>query len=250
MPQQDEGYKQWGPVIAILGTIGIYLGAQLIAGLLISIYPSIKHWSQAYTNDWINHSIWAQFFLIGIVELLTLFLLKHLLLKFRANFKTLGVRWPRAKDIFRAVAGYIVYLIILVVAMGVLNKLFPQFTLDQKQDIGFTGAKGASLILVFCSLVILPAIVEEALVRGFLYMGLRSRLSLIPAALATSAIFASAHLQFGSGNPLVWSAAVDTFFLSLVLIYLREKTKGLAAPMTLHMIKNTVAFVSLFVFMR
>ena len=39
---------------------------------------------------------------------------------------------------------------------------------------------------------------------------------------------------------------LDTFILSLVLIYLREKTGGLWASITLHAFKNGVAFVALF----
>ena len=41
-------------------------------------------------------------------------------------------------------------------------------------------------------------------------------------------------------------AAATAFVLSLVLIYLREKTGSLWASITLHAIKNGVAFVALF----
>ena len=101
-------------------------------------------------------------------------------------------------------------------------------------------------MLVFISLVLLPPVVEEIVARGFLYTGLRSKLPKIVAALITSALFAAAHLQWGSGAPLLWVAALDTFTLSLVLVYLREKTGGLAASMGVHMLKNGLAFVVLF----
>jgi membrane protease YdiL (CAAX protease family) len=69
----------------------------------------------------------------------------------------------------------------------------------------------------------------------------------LSAALLTSAIFAAAHLpEGGSGGPL-YIAAIDTFILSLVLIYLRIKTGNLWASITLHALKNGVAFVALFV---
>jgi membrane protease YdiL (CAAX protease family) len=60
-------------------------------------------------------------------------------------------------------------------------------------------------------------------------------------------LFAVAHLQFGSGAPLLWIAAIDTFVLSLFLIYLKDKTDSLWAPILLHMLKNFIAFMALFV---
>jgi len=50
----------------------------------------------------------------------------------------------------------------------------------------------------------------------------------------------------GAAGPL-YIAALDTFILSLVLIYLREKTGSLWASITLHAVKNGVAFMALFV---
>ncbi len=84
------------------------------------------------------------------------------------------------------------------------------------------------------------------MVRGFLYGSLKKQWPKIYAVLCTSALFAIAHLQFGSGAPLLWVAAIDTFILSLVLIYLRDKTGSLAASIMLHMLKNSLAFVALF----
>jgi membrane protease YdiL (CAAX protease family) len=59
-------------------------------------------------------------------------------------------------------------------------------------------------------------------------------------------LFGVAHLQFGSGAPLLWVAALDTFTLSIVLCYLREKTGSVWAGVFLHAIKNAIAFVALF----
>jgi membrane protease YdiL (CAAX protease family) len=60
-------------------------------------------------------------------------------------------------------------------------------------------------------------------------------------------LFAAAHLQWGSGAPLLWVAAIDTFVLSMVLSTLREKTGSLWSAIGLHAIKNGVAFTLLFV---
>ena len=132
-------------------------------------------------------------------------------------------------------------------------RLYPtsrSFNMNQKQDLGFsTATTGLPLGLIFISLVILPPLVEEALFRGFLYGGLRGKLKPISAALITSALFALPH-TFGNdaGASLLWVASVDTFLLSLILVYLREKTGSLWPGIFLHMLKNGLAFASLFLF--
>jgi hypothetical protein len=82
--------------------------------------------------------------------------------------------------------------------------------------------------------------------RGFLFSSLKRGMTVVVAAIVTSSIFAIAHLQFGSDAPLLWLAAIDTFVLSLVLCYLRQKTGSLWPCIGLHMIKNGLAFTVLF----
>jgi len=125
--------------------------------------------------------------------------------------------------------------------------LLPNINYNQKQDLGFNSVAGSNqMVLVFISLVILPPIAEEIMMRGLLFSGLRTRLKLLPAMVITSALFAVAHLEFGSGNALLWTAAMDTFILSLVLCFLREKTHSLIPGMILHGLKNCIAFVYLY----
>jgi membrane protease YdiL (CAAX protease family) len=104
--------------------------------------------------------------------------------------------------------------------------------------------------LIFVSVAVLPPIAEEIIARGFLFEGLKRSWGKRWAAVVVSLLFAMAHLGLGSGTQLIWLAAVDTFGLSFVLVWLREKTGGLTAPIGLHMLKNTIAFVYLFVLTR
>ena len=66
------------------------------------------------------------------------------------------------------------------------------------------------------------------------------------AIIITSLIFASPHLLESGSGGLLWIAGIDTFVLSLVLCWVREKTGRLYAGMGIHALKNTVAFISLF----
>ena len=45
----------------------------------------------------------------------------------------------------------------------------------------------------------------------------------------------------------LWIGALDTFILSLFLVFLREATGNLWAGITLHATKNLVAFITLFI---
>ena len=62
-----------------------------------------------------------------------------------------------------------------------------------------------------------------------------------------SEAWGSAHLPEGGAAGPLYIAAIDTFILSLFLIYLREKTGSLWSSMTLHATKNGVAFMVLYV---
>jgi membrane protease YdiL (CAAX protease family) len=133
-------------------------------------------------------------------------------------------------------------------ALTLISHFFPGLDINQHQQIGFNNVRGTvELVLTFASLVILPPLAEEIIMRGFLYTSLRKAMPFAWAAVATSALFATAHLpEGGSAGPL-YIAAIDTFVLGMVLSFLREKTGSLWAGITLHALKNGIAFVVLFV---
>ncbi len=67
------------------------------------------------------------------------------------------------------------------------------------------------------------------------------------AAFVQALFFGAAHLEIIGDNPLNWIAAIDTFVLSIFLIGILHRTKSLWSAILLHAIKNTVAFVFLFI---
>lgn len=250
LKKEDDEKKPWGPLAAVFLTVLIYFVAQVIAAVVIPFYPLVRGWSSATTELWITTSVTAQFFLILLLEALTvggvLFLLKVRQMKPSA----IGIKRPRLKDFVYALAGIGIYFMIYAAIFLFIRHFLPQINLDQKQELGFhAGEQGINLVLIFFSLVVFPPIAEEVICRGFLYTGLRTKLTMWTAGVITSVMFAMAHLQFGSGAPLLWTAAIDTFVLSMVLVYLREHTGSLASPVMLHMMKNCAAFVLLFIFM-
>lgn len=238
----------WDPFQTIILTIAVYLSSQLVASFIILTVPVLFGLSGERLNLWLEDAV-GQFLFILLIEGLVLLMLWGLLHLKKSSFTDIGLAWPRLKDLGLAVVGFGVYFLLYLAIAALAKLLFPSIDFNQQQQVGFDTAKANwELILVFFSLVIMPPLVEEILARGFLYTGLKTKLPIWSATIITSAMFAMAHLQFGSGAPLLWVAAIDTFTLSLVLIYLRERTGNLGAPIALHMLKNGLAFMLLFIF--
>jgi membrane protease YdiL (CAAX protease family) len=247
--KKNSSLITWGPLAAIIVIIVIYVVTQLIAAFLINIYPALRHWNSTQASNWINNSVAAQFWVTVIIEALSLYFLSLFLKRRHSSFQSIGLKGRFVlADIGYTLSGFAVYFSTYYVVIILLTKAIPSFNVSQKQDLGFSSSTtGLGLWLIFISLVILPPIVEEILFRGFLYTSIKSKLPKIQAAIITSLIFASFHL-LESTIGLIWVAGVDTFILSLVLVYLRERTDKLYASMGLHMLKNFLAFASLFLF--
>ena len=237
------------PVIAILGVLIIFILSQILAANVISIVGSTQGLRGDELLNWLDRSTVARFSMYLLVVISGLAMIHLLVRKTNLKWADIGLIRLRWKDLLYALAGYGWYLPIYIVLAVVISNIFPVINLSQKQDVGFnTFATGADLVIIGFSLIILPAFYEEVLFRGVLFTGLRRKLSPIVSALILSVLFAIAHLQWSADAPLLWSAAIDTFVLSLILAYLREKTNSLWPCIGLHAIKNSVAFVVLFVF--
>lgn len=238
----------WSPWLGVAFIVVTFYASQFLGYLIVSIYPGLHHWSVNRTLDWLNNSTTAQFFFILLAEATVLSAIYLFLKRYGRTFALIGLKKPRWADPGYALMAVPVYYVLYLLSVGVVSHFVPSLNVDQKQQIGFGDVHGSlQMVLTFLSLVALPAVTEEIMVRGFLYSSLRKAMKLLPAALLTSLIFASWHLPEGGAAGPLYIAALDTFVLSLVLIYLREKTGSLWASITLHAIKNSIAFISLFV---
>lgn len=240
------GKVNWRPLETLAISVGIYFAGQFLGSVLGYLYPLLRHWNATQTVHWLEHDVTGQFVLIASVYAVMVGLLYIFLRRRRADFRTIGLHRPRWADPLYSCAGFVVYFGLYLGGLFLVKQLAPSINLNQSQQLGFQNPHTSQLPLVFISLVILPPLAEEIMVRGFLYSGLKNGLKLWLAVVLTSIVFGLAHLEVGSGAPLLWVAALDTFILSLVLIYLKEKTGSLWASIGLHMLKNGVAFISLF----
>lgn len=239
----------YGPAAAIIVTILIYIFSQLVVGILLSILAIAAGWSGAELRDNFMKTVHGQFLVIFATQVIVLWSVWRFLKRRKVSLRSIGLIAPQTRDIYYAVTGYVAYFILFILLGILVAVLLPGIDMKQEQQLGFSkDTTGNALILVFISLVILPPLAEEILMRGFLYTGLRSKLPILQAAIITSVLFGLAHLQWRSGSSLLWVAAIDTFALSLILVYLREKTRSLWSPILVHAFKNGLAFSLIFVF--
>ncbi len=234
------------PFVVVFIVVAVFFIAQYTASLLVSIYPFAAGYNSAQASTWLDNSITAQFVYVVLAEAFTVGLIYLLLKHYNRGLRTLGLNSPKWKYLLFALIAYPVYLLIYFLLFNILSHVFTGLNVNQVQQIGFNSVHGSyQLILTFISLVILPPIAEEVLFRGFMFEGLKRSMSPVLAGVITSAIFAAAHLPEGASH-LLWIGALDTFTLSLVLVYLKQKTKSLWPGIILHALKNLVAFISLF----
>jgi membrane protease YdiL (CAAX protease family) len=231
------------PARVIVNTLLIFLLSQVLAAFLAEIILGITH---PHTSINLNDSIPGQFGYILVAEFLAAYAVIFLVRRRGLSLSSIGLgRRPNGNDVLKAVIGFVAFYVVLIIASLIVNALSPQLQ-DQKQDLGFTNIHTSTEnLLAFLSLVIIPPLGEETLVRGYLYSGLRKVWRFWPALLVTSLLFGVAHLEFGSGGPLVIAAALDTFLLSVVLVFLRENTGALYAGIAVHMLNNLIAFSNL-----
>ena len=134
-----------------------------------------------------------------------------------------------------AVLGFVAYALLSYGLLWLAMQFLPGFNATQEQSLGFHSFHSwFEAGFGFLAFVVLAPIAEELFFRGFLFGGLRRRLSFVPAMLITSVLFGLAHGQLNVG--------LDTFALSLVLCFLYEGTGSIWTSMALHMIKNGLAF--------
>lgn len=238
--------RMYGPLAVILITIFAYIFSQILAYIIFGLYYSYR--GQGSLESAMNNiNTQDQFVLFLLIESITLLIIYAFLKRRKLTFKDIGLGAFKGSYIGRAVIVFLIYFGVLIFVTGLLGQL-TSINTEQEQQIGFDHATGtAQLVMVFLSLAILPPLAEEILMRGFLYTGLRKRLSVVRSTLIVSILFGVLHLQLGSGAPPLWTAAIDTFILSLFLCYLREKTGSIWAGIIVHFLKNSLAFLFLFV---
>lgn len=236
------------PLNATVAVIVIFFASQIVAVNLMAIIGTLLGYQDDALIDWLSSSDVIRFLLLATTAAVGLGMVATLLKWLKATWREIGLTRLKATHIGQAILGYGWYMLLYIPATILIGWLLTDVNLEQQQQLGFDrGATGIELLVIAVSLIVLPAVYEEVLVRGVLFTGLRKKLSFVGAMLAASLLFGAAHLEWLGDTPLNWAAAIDTFILSMVLIYLRENTGSLWPAIFLHGIKNFIAFIFIFV---
>ncbi len=238
----------WGPVASLLyGMLGAFIGGYLLSGILVTVVLTLLGFDAASIDDWLR-TITGVLIVSAVAAVFVVVAILTYVRRRGGTVQQLGLTTVRWRYVWVAIGGILAYLFIYAFVLWVAKKLVPSLDLEQRQELGFANPETVfQLVAVFLTLVVIPPIIEELVFRGFIYGGLRSRFNFVTTTLVTSVVFAVGHLQFGNGTPLLWVAAIDTFVLSVVMCYVRERTGSIVPTMIMHGLKNGLAFTFLFI---
>ncbi|MEJ0073121.1 MAG: hypothetical protein WDN27_03525 [Candidatus Saccharibacteria bacterium] len=117
----------WSPGSAITIAVVLFVAAQIIGGLVISVYPLLRHWSDDRTNAWINGA-YVQFVYVVLAEGLTVAGLLWFMGKRRITLRALGWNRFRAMYIAYALLGFGVYFVAYLILLSAASALIPAST--------------------------------------------------------------------------------------------------------------------------
>ena len=146
----------------------------------------------------------------------------------------LGLRRFKASDLKWAAAAVGIYLVFAAIYAPLVNPHQEDVARDLGLGSSVFGAIAAGVLIILIS-----PISEEIFFRGFVFGGLRHRLSLWPAAITAGTIFGAFHFTGASSVGVVPQLAV----LGMLLCWLYEKTGSIWPTILVHVLNNVLAFV-------
>lgn len=146
----------------------------------------------------------------------------------------LALNWPSGGEIVRALA---ITTIFLSVELFVLSKLAVDG--GYEPDPNLIVGSAAGLLAFLIGVCVAAPLMEELLVRGFLFRGWSQSLGPIGAIVLTSAVWALDHTQYD------WFGRAIIFAFGLVLGHLRWTSNSTWTPVVAHSACNIVIFFTL-----
>lgn len=238
----------WFSSKAVLATVLTFFGAQIIAGIWITILLVVLGNDTSEIGNLLTDNLTYGLIYSGLVAGISIasvwLLLRYFQKKPRAFLGLQGQKFGK-NVVYKTLLVYGLYFLSLIVVMSLVDAATP-VNVNQEQELGISAPRNMiEYFQIYLMLAVIPPIFEEILFRGFLYKTLRKRVNIVVAGIITSVLFGVAHLEYDNLN---WVAAIDTMVFSGFLIYLVEKQKSLYGAILLHAIKNTIAFLVLFVY--
>lgn len=221
----------WSPIPVVLFSLVIYILPQIIVAIALKLLGEnvFRGMQQGGGISW-------NFALYVVNGLISIGLLIWYLRKCKISLSQIGFNKKNLLKIWYALPAFGLYFLMTTGLFALIQIVLPNINLNQDQQTSFDGAStNFEMYLAFVAFCVVAPIAEELIFRGFLYQGLRTKIRPFLAGILTSIIFGLAHLQLNVG--------IDTFVLSLLLVWLAEETKSLWPSIALHSLKNFIAFL-------
>ena len=215
----------WGPARAFGGLLALIVAAIVEVGIVAAFDPDLSS---------LAAKLVAQALLA--VTLVGVALIVAQPGRGTAPPSALGLRRPLRSPLGVAASAYLFY----IVTALVYSALVHPHQKDVTRDLGFGHGTFGALVAGVLIIVAAP-VSEEIFFRGFVFGGLRRRLSFPLAGLISAAIFGLFHYT-GAGSLTV---VPQLAFLGLALAWVYERTGSIYPTMAIHAFNNALAFALL-----
>jgi hypothetical protein len=216
----------WGPGKVAVGILALLLTTTFEVGIVSAFDPDLK----SVAARLVTQALLAAT-LVGIAFVVTSSSREGI-----APPGTLGLRRPFRSPLGIAAAAYVGYIVFAVVYSSLVHPHQKDITRDLGFGHGALGTIAAGLLIVVAA-----PVSEEIFFRGFMFGGLRRRLSFPVAGLISAGIFGLFHYT-GAGS---LGVLPQLAFLGLALSWVYEETGSIYPTMAIHALNNAFAFVLL-----
>ena len=229
LPEGVERAPRWPAWYAPLAFVVAFAGTAIFAGTLLLAISGGDVDEESATVTIVGTLIQAAVF-VGTAVMFASFVAKPRLWQFglrRARF------WPAVG--WAALGLFTFYVFAAVYTAAVQPDVEQTVTQDLGADQGIAGLIAAGVVVI----VVAP-LAEEFFFRGFFYRALRSRFSVMLAAIIDGLVFGVIHWDFSSVDGLLILPPLAVLGVVFCLVY--ERTGSLFPVVGLHAINNSVAY--------
>ena len=214
--------------------------------IILSIYVSqfLASITTKYLPTPVNISEIFYYLLYILLEIILIYYLPHRFNIFGTRLLSLLPRsLPTFTDLGLAPIAFVFVYIFTNISTNIFTN-FQFFSPEEPQNIGISSLyTGSEKLIFFIILCLIVPVLEEQIFRGTIYARIKSisdkKIWKILSILFVSLIFALMHGQ--------WNVGIMAFWLSAFSCLLYEITGSTYAGIILHIIKNTIAFILLYV---
>jgi membrane protease YdiL (CAAX protease family) len=228
-PELPEGASpRWPPWYAGVGFLVALISTLVVVGIVAAA-------TGATTDDENPTFTVVATFLQGVIFIGTAVLFASFAAKPRAA--QFGLRpsrfWP---TVGWAALGLFSFYIVAAVYTAIVQ---PDAEQTVAQDLGADQGTFGMIAAGFMVICVAP-VAEEFFFRGFFYRALRSRYSIVVAALIDGVLFGIIHWDFSSADALLIVPPLAALGFMFCLVY--ERTGSLYPVIALHALNNAIAF--------